>query len=181
MVLRNTTARWGALSQAFHWVIVALVITQVVLASTANYLPRGAEKVTTLTYHMWVGITILMLVALRLAWRWMSPAPPLPSTMRPYECRLAHFTAQLVYVVLLAMPLSGWAMASARAFPVSWFGLVQLPDFVPTSRPLHELMHVTHEAFAYTLGLVAVLHIAGALWHHFVLRDGVLRRMLPFA
>ena len=180
MALRNTTARWGTLSQAFHWVIVALLATQVTLALIAKDLPNGMEKLATLARHKSVGITILALAAARLLWRWMNPVPALPATLRPYERRLAHFTHAALYVLLFAMPLTGWTMSSARGFPVSWFNLFQLPDLVGTSRPLYEALHETHELLAYTLGAVVLLHIAGALKHHFVLRDGVLRRMLPF-
>lgn len=180
MALRNTTARWGALSQTFHWLIVALVIIQVTLGKIAEGLPNGVEKLATLARHKSVGITILMLATLRLLWRWMNPVPALPSTLRPYERGLAHFSHAALYVLLFAMPLSGWAMSSARGFSVSWFGLAQLPDFVPKSRSLYEALHETHETLAYALGALALLHIAGALKHHFVLRDDVLRRMLPF-
>jgi cytochrome b561 len=180
MALRNTSTRWGALSQAFHWLIVALVITQVTLAKIAQSLPIGVEKLATLARHKSVGITILMLAVLRLAWRWSNPVPLLPPTLRPYERRLAHFTHGALYALLFAMPITGWAMSSARGFPVSWFGFVQLPDFVRNSRSLYETLHDTHEALAYTLGGVVLLHVAAALKHHFVLRDDVLRRMLPF-
>jgi cytochrome b561 len=180
MVLRNTTQRWGALSQAFQWLIVALVLTQVTLAAIAANLPTGVEKLATLARHKSVGITILVLAMLRLAWRWSNPVPELPSTLKPYERRLANFTHGALYVLLFAMPISGWAMSSARGFPVSWWGVLQLPDFVSKSRPLYDLLHGTHKTLAYALGAVVLLHAAAALKHHFVLRDDVLRRMLPF-
>jgi cytochrome b561 len=78
------------------------------------------------------------------------------------------------------MPLSGWVMSSARGFPVSWFGFIQLPDLVPKSKPLYEAMLETHQALAWMLGAVVFLHVAAALKHHFMLKDNVLRRMLPF-
>jgi cytochrome b561 len=180
MPMRNTTERWGSLAQLFHWVIVALVITQVVLAQIADDLPTGVEKLATLARHKSVGITILMLATFRLLWRWANPVPVLPPTLRPFERRLAQFTHVSLYALLFAMPLSGWAMSSARGFPVSWWGYVQLPDFVPANRSLYEQLHEVHETLAYVLGVVAILHVAGALKHHFFLRDDVLRRMLPF-
>jgi cytochrome b561/polyisoprenoid-binding protein YceI len=181
MALRNTTARWGLLSQAFHWIVVVLVITQVTLALSAQALPTGMEKLATLARHKSVGITILGLATLRLLWRWMNPVPALPDTLRPYERRLARGTHFALYLLLFAMPLSGWMMSSARGFPVSWFSVIQLPDLVGPSRPLYETLHGVHEFLAYSLGAAVLLHIAGALKHHFVLRDGILRRMLPFA
>jgi cytochrome b561 len=180
MTLRNTTARWGAVAKLFHWVIVALIATQVVLALMADDLPAGMQKLVLLARHKSIGITILLLAIARLAWRAANPVPELPSTLKPYERALARFTHFALYALLFAMPLTGWMMSSARGFPVSWFGLVQLPDLVPTDRGLYRIFHETHEALARVLGVAVLLHIAGALKHHFVLRDDVLRRMLPF-
>jgi cytochrome b561 len=180
MPLRNTTLGWGTVSQAFHWTIVALVATQVVLALIADDLPAGMQKLALLARHKSVGITILLLAVARLAWRAANPVPELPSTLKPYERALARCTHFALYALLFAMPLTGWMMSSARGFPVSWFGLVQLPDLVPTDRGLYETFHDTHEMLARVLGVAVLLHVVGALKHHFVLRDGVLRRMLPF-
>lgn len=180
MKLRNTTARWGAVSQLLHWVIVALIITQFVLASIAEDLPLGMEKLATIARHKSVGITILALAVVRLVWRWVNPTPELPGTLKPYERVLAWVTHGTLYALLFAMPLSGWMMSSARNFPVSWFNLVQLPDLVPPSQTLYEIMHETHEILATVLVVAVALHVLAALKHHFILRDDVLRRMLPF-
>jgi cytochrome b561 len=180
MTIRNTTVRWGSVAQFLHWLIVVLLIVQVVLASIADDLPLGMKKLAMLARHKSVGITILGLVVLRLLWRWMNRAPPLPDTLKPYERVLASLTHAALYLLLFAMPLSGWVMSSARGFPVSWFGFIQLPDLVPKSKPLYDAMLETHQALALTLGAVVLLHVAAALKHHFMLKDDVLRRMLPF-
>jgi cytochrome b561 len=179
MQLRNSTARWGSVAQFLHWLIVALIITQVVLALSAERL-HGMAKLAMLARHKSVGITILMLAVVRLVWRLVNPTPPLPSTLKPYERVLANFTHTALYVLIFAMPISGWIMTSARGFPASWFNLFQLPDLVAKNRALYEAMQQTHEALAWTLGAVATLHLLAALKHHFVLKDTVLRRMLPF-
>jgi cytochrome b561 len=179
MALRNTLRRWGSLSQLLHWLIVVLIIVQVTLASMADDLPAGVRKIALLARHKSVGITILMLAILRLAWRWTNPTPLLPPTLKPYERTLARVTHALLYVLLFAMPLSGWMMSSARGFPVSWFGFFTLPDLVPKNKPLYEVLLTTHETLAWVLGAVVALHVAAALKHHFWLRDDTLRRMLP--
>jgi cytochrome b561 len=179
MQVRNTTARWGSVAQTLHWLIVALIITQVGLALAASQL-HGMPKLAMLARHKSVGITILMLAVVRLLWRLVNPKPPLPLTLKPYERFLANFTHAALYVIIFAMPLSGWIMSSARGFPVSWFGLFQLPDLVAKNRPLYEAMLNTHGALALALAVLATLHVLGALKHHFVLKDTVLRRMLPF-
>ncbi len=180
MAIRNTTLRWGAMSQFFHWLIVALIIVQVTLATIADDLPLGMKKLAMLARHKSVGITILGLVLLRLLWRWMNPTPPLPGTLKPYERVLATVTHAGLYILLFALPLTGWMMSSARGFAVSWFGYFQLPDLVPKNKALYDFMLETHETLVWALYIILALHVLAALKHHFMLKDDVLRRMLPF-
>jgi cytochrome b561 len=180
MSIRNTAARWGVVAQFLHWLIVALIIAQVVLGNIAADLPLGVKKLAMFARHKSVGITILGLAVIRLAWRWANPTPELPDTLKPYERVLATLTHAGLYILLFAMPLTGWMMTSARGFPVSWFGFLQLPDFVPKSDSLYQAMKETHDTLALALYAVVFLHVAAALKHHFVLKDEVLRRMLPF-
>lgn len=180
MSLRNTPERWGALSQLLHWLIVALIAVQATLGLTGLLLPIGVEKLAVLARHKSVGITILGLATLRLLWRWLNPTPSLPANLKPHQRFLAHFTHAALYVLLFAMPLTGWIMSSARGFAVSWFNLFQLPDLVPKSERLYAAMITAHAVLAASLAAVTALHIAGALKHHFLLKDDTLRRMLPF-
>lgn len=179
MPLRNTTTRWGAGAQILHWTIVALIIAQYVIVEIADGLPLGPDKVATLARHKSVGITILMLALVRVLWRFANPTPALPATSRPWERMTAHAVHGLLYLLLFAMPLTGWMMSSARNFPVSWFGLVQLPDLVRPSKPLYDTLHETHEILFGVLVLLAIVHVLAALKHHFILKNDVLRRMLP--
>jgi cytochrome b561 len=179
MTLRNTPRRWGAIAQLLHWLIVLFIVAQFTLATLFEQLPAGAKKLTLLSRHKSIGITILMLAVVRLAWRWSNPTPTLPDTLKPYERTLARLTHALLYVLLFAVPLSGWLMSSARGFPVSWFGFLQLPDLVPKNKALYEALLTTHGILAWTLGIIATVHLVAALKHHFVLKDDVLRRMLP--
>jgi cytochrome b561 len=180
MSIRNTASRWGAFSQFLHWLIVALIILQVILAKYAEDLPISPKKIAVYGWHKSVGITILGLAVIRLLWRWANPTPVLPGTLRPYERVLATLTHAGLYVLLFAQPLTGWMMTSARAYPVSWFKLVQLPDFVPKNEALYNAMKATHDNLALALYVIVFLHAAAALKHHFLLKDDVLRRMLPF-
>lgn len=180
MAIRNTTRRWGAIAQSFHWVIVLLIVAQFTLATLFDDLPAGAKKLTLLSRHKSIGVTILILALLRVLWRSANQTPDLPGTLKPYERSLAKLTHVLLYVLLFAVPFSGWTMSSARGFPVSWFGLFQLPDLVPKNKPLYEFLLSTHGVLAWSLGIVATVHLVAALKHHFMLKDDVLRRMLPF-
>lgn len=178
-MLRNTTVRWGALAQFFHWTIVVLIITQFVLALYAEDL-HGMKKLAILATHKSIGITILMLAVLRVLWRLFNPIPALPTTLKPYERFLAHFTHSALYVLIFITPLAGWIMSSARGFPVSWFNQFQLPDLVAKNKPLYDFMVELHVTLAWTLAAIAGLHLLAALKHHFVMKDTVLKRMLPF-
>jgi cytochrome b561/polyisoprenoid-binding protein YceI len=180
MQVRNTTQRWGAVSKLLHWSVVVLVITQFVLAGLAEDLPLGMAKLGLLARHKSIGITILALALLRLAWRSTQPVPALPPGLPPAQRWLAQGTHWLLYALLLAMPLSGWLMSSAKNYPVSWFGLVQLPDLVAPGDGLFTAMRRAHGYLAALILATALLHLLGALKHHFVDRDAVLRRMLPF-
>ena len=159
MTIRNTPTRWGHVAQFLHWLIVALIITQVILANIAEDLPLGMKKLAMYARHKSVGIT----------------------TLKPYERTLAGLTHFGLYLLLFAMPLTGWMMTSARGFPASWFGFFQLPDFVPKNDALYKTLKETHDTLALALSAIVFLHVVGALKHHFVLKDDVLRRMLPFS
>lgn len=180
MKLRNTVTQWGTPAKLLHWLVVLLIIGQFVLASLAEDLPLGMAKLGMLARHKSVGITIFALAVLRLLWRLLNPTPELPANTPPWQRRLAQTTHALLYAVILAMPLSGWAMSSAKNYPVSWFGLIQLPDLVAPNESLFSTLKETHEALATALLVLAALHVAGALKHHFIEKNGVLRRMLPF-
>jgi cytochrome b561 len=180
MSFRNTTRAWGSLSKAFHWIIVLLIINQWIIAERAADLPKGPALIAALWWHKSFGITILMLAVLRLVWRWANPVPDLTSETAPWERVLARISHVLLYGLIFAMPLSGWMMSSARSFSGSWFGLFQLPDLVAPDRALYERLHDLHELLFKVLVGVAVLHVAGALKHHFMDKNDVLRRMLPF-
>jgi cytochrome b561 len=180
MSFRNTTRSWGALSKALHWIIVILIINQWVIGARADALPNGLAKLQTLALHKSFGMTILMLAVVRLLWRLMNPTPDLTAETKPWERVLAKLSHFLLYALIFAMPLSGWLMSSAKNYPVSWFKLFQFPDLVaPSEQVFVQMRDLHHLLFAVLLG-VALLHIAGALKHHFIDKNDVLKRMLPF-
>ena len=180
MPVRNSTRSWGSLSKALHWIIVLLIINQWVIGMRADALPLGVAKLQALAWHKSFGITILALAVVRLVWRWMNPVPDLSAEIKPWERVLAKISHVLLYGLIFALPLTGWLMSSAKNYPVSWFSLVQLPDLVAPSEALFQQMRSLHHTLFAVLVAVAALHIAGALKHHFIDRNDVLKRMLPF-
>jgi len=181
MHIRNSAERYGAVAQFLHWLIVALLIVQVSTALLADDMPLGLAKLAMLARHKSFGMTILALALIRVLWRLANPAPPLPATLKPYERALARVTHVLLYALLFAMPLSGWAMSAALNYPVSWFHLFTWPNPVSPDKHLAEILKDVHETLAYVLAATVTLHILAALKHHFVLKDDTLRRMLPFS
>lgn len=179
MPIRNTVERWGAVAKSLHWLVAALVVTQFVLANIAENLPLGVEKIATLARHKSIGITILGLAVLRLLWRLYDRRPAAAAPPGSWTLRIARFTHGAMYLLLFAVPLAGWIMSSARNFPVSWFNLWQLPDLVAANDATYRAAHEVHEILATSLGVLALLHVAAALKHHFIDHDEVLRRMLP--
>jgi cytochrome b561 len=180
MQVRNSDRRYGAVAQLLHWTIVVLVITQFVLAEIAEDQPAlSLEKLAVLARHKSVGMTILMLALIRLLWRWANPVPALPAGVPGWQARVARITHVALYTLIIAQPLSGWLMSSAKAYSVSWFGLFEFPNLVAKSESTFDAMHETHEVLATLLAVVAIVHAAAALKHHFYDRDDVLKRMLP--
>ena len=179
MALRNTSDAYGSVAKSFHWLMALLVIGMLCVGLWMNGLPMGMQKLKVYGWHKSVGVTILMLAALRLAWRFRNIVPSLPLHMRWPERFAAHASHMLLYALLFAMPFSGWLMSSASGFPVSVFGWFTLPNLVQPDESLRKLFQQAHEWMAWTLiGLIA-LHASAALFHHFRYRDTVLKRMLP--
>lgn len=179
MPLRNTERRWGGVAQLFHWAMAAGIFGMMALGWTMVNLPMGPTQFRLYALHKSIGITLLTLAVLRLLWRRANPAPPLPPDMAPWERRLAGLTHVLLYVLIIAMPLSGYVINSAANFPLTIFGLLQIPNLTPESEWLESVASWTHLTLFWVLSVLLVLHIGGALRHHFLQHDDVLRRMLP--
>jgi len=163
----------------FHWAIVVLVIVQFVLAFQADGLDTGLQRLQVMARHKSFGMTIFMLMILRLGWRFVSPPPPLPASMAPWEKALARASHWLLYAILLTMPVAGWVTSTAKDLSVSWFGIFTWPDPVTGNESVADVAETTHGALAWLLLVILVLHVAGALRHHFLKKDAVLLRMLP--
>ena len=176
----SPVAQYSAVAKLLHWVIAALIVTQFALAWSAADLPLGLHKLALLARHKSFGMTVLMLAIIRLAWRFMNPPPALPVGMTPIESFLAKTTHIAFYVLLFAMPVTGWMMSSAKNYSVSWFGLFTWPNLIAQSDDAFVYLRGTHEILSWTLFAIAMLHIAAALKHHFWNKDNVLTRMLPF-
>jgi cytochrome b561 len=163
---------------AAHWLLALLIFANLSLGLYMHDLPISPARLKLFNWHKWAGITILVLSALRLLWR-LRHAPPPDAPMPPWQSAAAHTVHRLLYLLFFAVPLAGWAYSSASGFPVVWFGVLPLPDWVPVDRAWAAVLKATHKTLAITLGVLVLLHLAAALKHQFIDRDGLLRRMRP--
>ena len=171
-------ARYTTTAIAFHWVLALAILGSLGVGIYMTDLPMSPQRLKLYNWHKWAGITILLLSALRLLWR-LSHRPPADPPMPAWQRKAAHAAHLALYVLFFAVPLAGWAYTSAAGFPVVWFGLIPLPDFVSPDKPTAEILKEVHELLAYALAAVVALHILGALKHQFLDRDGLLGRMVP--
>jgi cytochrome b561 len=180
MQFRNTTDSYGAIAKLLHWSIVILIIAQYVIAEAAEELPDGIEKLSVLSRHKSIGMLVLILALVRIGWRLANRGTPAPVPMPRRQQVAAAAGHGLLYLLVLAQPLTGWAMSSAANYPVTLFGWIQFPALVGANHDLHEALAEVHEGTFYALAVVAMLHAAAAVYHHVWMKDDSLRRMLPF-
>jgi len=178
MSLRNPAERWGIVSQAFHWIIVVLIVTMGWLGLTMTDLPTGVEKVRMYTLHKSIGLTILALAVLRLGWR-LYAGRPVPLPQPAWQRRIADLTHAALYLLLVVIPLSGWVVNSSAGFPLRWWGVVRVPPIVAKGKALHDVAVEVHEWLFWMLVALALVHAAAAVWHHCFHHDATLARMLP--
>lgn len=170
-----TLERYNRTARALHWSIAVLVI-----ANLAGGLLHDAleDVVNLIPAHKAVGMTVLALTLVRIGWRVTWRAPAYPGTMSRAAIGAAHALHAAFYALLLAMPLSGWIIASAGKYPLTWFGLFAIPKLAVTrGDPAYLVGHEAHEVLGWLFLALVLVHVAAALRHHFVLRDGVLARM----
>jgi cytochrome b561 len=176
----NEAADYTRTAVALHWLTALLIVAGFAIGLYAVDLKLSPTKLKLYAWHKWIGVTVFGLALARLAWRWRHPAPPLPLTMPRWERGLAHGTHAAIYVLLLALPISGWLMSSASGVPVVYLGVLPLPDLVAKDKALADALKLVHYALNKTLLALVVLHVAAALKHHLLERDRVLRRMLAW-
>jgi cytochrome b561 len=179
----SSSARYHPVAMLLHWVMAVGLIGLIAFGIYMTGLPFSPARLKFYNWHKWAGMALLALAVLRLLWRGVSRPPALPmavtAAMPPWQALAHHATHGLLYGLMLAVPLLGWAYSSAAGFPVVWLGVWPLPDWVAPSPELAEALKPLHKVSAFALlGLVG-LHAAAALKHQFWDRDGLLLRMWP--
>ncbi|SEP13962.1 MULTISPECIES: cytochrome b [unclassified Luteibacter] len=179
MPLRSDHTRWSTPAKTFHWVMALLILGNGAFALWMDGLKPSLQKINMFALHKSIGLTVLALFLLRVLWRAIDRRPPHAPAPR-WQALAASAVHGFLYLLIVALPLTGWAFNSAHGYPLQYFKQFNLPALVEKNDTLSQVLGNVHEYLFWFLLLVLVPHIAGALKHHVVDRDDTLRRMLPF-
>lgn len=172
--------RYGKVANALHWLIAGLIVGQYLLAEMAKHAEEAGRvlaQLALLANHKSIGITVLVLAIIRLLWRLTHPPSPLPASLSVWQRQVSGLAHWLLYVLLFALPVSGWLMSSAKNYSVSWFNLLALPDFVAADKALAERLGEVHELLGEALLVLAIVHVFAAFKHYLYDKDGIMQRM----
>ena len=170
---------YTATAKTLHWLMALLLAGLLALGFYMHDLPLSPEKLQFYAWHKWAGVTAFLLVLVRMAWRITHCPPPLPATMPKLMQLAAHAGHALLYLLMVAIPLSGWLMSSAKGFQTVWFGILPIPDVLDKDKELGALLALIHQYLNLFFITVLLGHIGAALKHHFIDKDDILTRMLP--
>ena len=180
MPLKGTETRWGSVAKGLHWLMAIAIIGNGILGLIMHEMAPSMDKLNTYAIHKSIGLTVLALLLLRVSWKFLDRRPadePMPRWQRI----AAHATHGVLYILMLAIPLSGWIYNSIRGYPLQWFKWFNLPALTGKDEDLVAIAHFAHESLFWVLLGVLAAHVGGALMHHFRDRDNTLLRMLPLA
>lgn len=175
-MIRNSPQAWGRISIALHWLTALLILGLAAVGLIMTELPTSPLKMQIYGLHKSFGLTVLALTVLRLSWRMLAGTPeaiPAPKA----QLVVAKTVHGLMYGLLFAIPLSGWLYNSASGFPLRWFGMPLPKLFTGFNPAIKQVAHALHENLFYALALLLLLHAGAALWHHYIKRDNLLKRM----
>ena len=173
------TTHYTRTAKALHWLMAVLLIGLLVLGFYMHDLPLSPEKLQLYSWHKWAGVSAFLLVLVRLAWRVTHQPPALPASMPKLMQLAAHAGHLALYGLMLAIPLSGWLMSSAKGFQTVWFGVLPIPDLIGKDKELGQLLQTIHMSLNLLFVVTLIGHVGAALKHHFIDKDDILTRMLP--
>ncbi len=173
----NPMGRYTRPAIVLHWLVALLIFVAFPLGVYMHELPLSPGKLQLYSYHKWIGITILMLASLRVVWRLTHTPPALPDSISGWQRRASQVVHGLLYLLILAIPLSGWLMSSAKGFQTVWFGVLPLPDLVGKDKALGEQLAELHQILNFILLFLVILHVGAALKHQFMERLPFMQRM----
>jgi len=177
---RNTSEAWGGLAKLFHWLSALLILFLVGYGWWMTHVPERAVRLAHYQWHSVIGWYVLLLIALRLAWRAFNPGPPPPAELPRWERMTARAAHWMLYALMFVVSISGWMVADTFRQPIEarLFGVVPVPHLLDAShRSFRGIVEESHKACSYVLLGLVMIHVASALRHHFIKKNVVLRRM----
>ena len=181
-MIGNTSSSWGSLARAFHWGLGIAITGMIAFGWWMNHFSARPDRFFYRSSHADIGYVVLLLTVLRLVWRGINPTPALPSDTTRWQRIAARVSHGALYAVTILVAMLGWAHSGARTPNYSdWFGLFHVPQITSPDKAAANAYEDRHILFAYVLLALIVLHLAAALWHHFVKRDRVTARMVDGA
>lgn len=178
MCLRNTKSTYGCVTKTFHWICALLIISLLTVGCLMGYIDDKPTKGMVVNVHKVIGLTTLSIGILFILWSMMSTKPKYPQAMARWEIQLATFVRFFLYGILIVMPISGWIMSTASEHIPHFFGTKLPMPWIPVSKPLSSFGKNIHNYLAWLIAIAVGLHILGALKHHFMDKNDVLKRML---
>lgn len=174
--------RHSLITIIFHWTIAALFVVQYYLVyRSAYFIKDGPKNLQYIMLHRSIGICILLIGLLFIFWRLFgSTKPPLPNSLSPILKVIARSVHLFLYAVIIIMPITGYIMSVAYNKPVVMFGVIHLPNLIAPNETIDAIFYNTHVYLSYCIIGIVALHVLAALQHHFIIKDDVLRKMLPF-
>src|ERR1700733_10170604 len=178
-MIRNTTSSWGRVSRWFHWIMAALIIGMLAFGWWMNHIAARPDRFFYRSIHADIGYVVLLLMVVRLVWRGINPVPALPADTPRWQRIAARVSHGALYGVTILVAMLGWAHSGARKPDYGdWFGLFRVPQFTSTDKASANFYENLHIYSAYALLALIAIHVAAAIWHHFVKRDSVTARMI---
>jgi cytochrome b561 len=174
--MSSVSPRFSLPSRLMHWLMAVLIVAMLFIGvgMAASVSQRYSLLVS---IHKPLGMVILVLVAIRFANRLFNNPPPLPANLPLIQRLAAHASHMVLYVLMFVMPLLGWSMLSAEGYPIVLFGSWQLPPILPQQEAVYAVLRRSHTILAYVLFVAVMMHLAAALYHGLIRRDGVLESM----
>ena len=169
--------KYTATAIAVHWVMAIGLVGLFIFGLYMADLPVSPAKLKYYSWHKWAGVTLFALLVFRIVWRATHRPPELPAHMSRGEQFVAHAGHAALYLLMIAVPLSGWLMSSAKGFQTVWFGVLPIPDLIGKDKATGELLALVHKSLNLLFVAVIVGHVGAALKHHFIDKDGLLDRM----
>ena len=176
-MMKNTETSYGSVAKAFHWLLLLMLGFLIVAGNFLASMPKGPEKLQAAGMHKSFGLLVLALILLRLIWRLINVTPKDPEGTPAIQNFLAHAMHWALYVLMFAQPLAGILMSQAAGYPVSFFGLFELPVLIDKDPSLAQFFRSAHGTVWVLLVLAVIGHAGAGLYHHFIRKDDVLKRM----